>query len=148
MPATPVGLSWLADSTGLVAAADSTTPWTPFLVFYYVDAQSGDMTPVVDFSGIEDSDAYFASAPGREIPWRFFSPWTASLSPLDNSLLMVNNLGGVIGLLVGDLPPSGELPPLVQTADNWTTSTMTQSSRSSTGKVLMYGLLLTLGQPE
>jgi hypothetical protein len=61
---------------------------------------------------------------------------------------MVNNLGGVIGLLVSGLPPSAELPPLVQTADNWTTSTMTQSSRSSTGKVLMYGLLLTLGQPE
>jgi hypothetical protein len=148
MPATPVGLSWLADSTGLVAAADSITPWTPFLVFYYVDAESGEATPVVDFSAIESSDAYFDSAPGREIPWRFFSPWTASLSPLDNSLLMLNNLGGVIGLLVGELPPSGELPPLVQTAQGWDTSSMTQSSRSSTGKVLMYGLLLTLEQPE
>lgn len=144
MPTTPLGISWLADSSGVVAAASSVTPWTPFLVFYYVDAATGEKTPVVDFSGVESSDAYFDSAPGREIPWRFFSPWTASLSPAGDSLLLLNNLGGVIGLLVAGLPPDGELPPLVQTADSWNTSTMTQSSRSSNGMVLMYGLLLTV----
>jgi hypothetical protein len=148
MPATPLGLTWLADSSGLVAAANSVTPWTPFLVFYYVDAATGEKTPVVDFSGIESSGDYSAAAPDRELPWRFFSPWTASLSPAGDSLLMLQNLGGVIGLLVSDLPPDGELPPLVQTADSWFSSSMTQSSRSSNGLVLMYGLLLTVESGE
>jgi hypothetical protein len=51
-------------------------------------------------------------------------------------------------MLVADLPPDGELPPLVQTADSFFSSTMTQSSRSSNGLVLMYGLLLTVEQGE
>jgi hypothetical protein len=148
MPTTPLGLAWRGDSAGLVAAANSVTPWTPFMVFYYVDSATGEKTPVVDFSGLESSADYSAAAPGRELPWRFFSPWTASLAPAGESLLMLQNLGGVIGMLVADLPPDGELPPLVQTADSFFSSTMTQSSRSSNGLVLMYGLLLTVEQGE
>lgn len=148
MPATPVGLSWSGDSAHVVAAANSTTTWTPFLVFYSVDAATGEKTAIVDFSSVESSEAYFDNAPGREIPWRFFSPWTASVAPAGDSLLMLNNLGGVIGLLVSSLPPTEALPALVQTADSWSTSTMTQSSRSSNGMVLMYGLLITLEQPQ
>ncbi len=148
MPATPHGLSWLPDSQGVVVAALSITTWTPFTVFYYVDAASGEKTPVVDFSGLENSDAYFDNAPDTAIPWRFFSPWTASLSPLSDDLLLLNNLGGVIGLFVAPQPPAEELPPLVQTASSWSISSVTQSSHSSNGKVMMYGLLLTLAQPE
>lgn len=148
MPATPIGLAWTDDSANVVAGANSTSAWTPFMVFYNVDAASGEKSAVVDFSTVESTEAYFASAPGREMPWRFFSPWTAALAPTGDSLLLLNNLGGVIGLLVSSLPPTSELPPLVQTADSWFTSTMTQSSRSSNGMVLMYGLLLTLEQPE
>jgi hypothetical protein len=148
MPAQPIGLAWTDDSANVVAGANSTSAWTPFMVFYNVDAASGEKQAIVDFSSVESTEAYFASAPGREIPWRFFSPWTAALAPTGDRLLLLNNLGGVLGLLVSSLPPTGELPPLVQTADSWFTSTMTQSSRSSNGMVLMYGLLLTLEQPE
>ena len=48
----------------------------PFQVYYYVDAASGEVTPVVDFSGIEEMEGYSEPAPGSELPWRVYSPWT------------------------------------------------------------------------
>ena len=143
MPTNPLGISWLPDSSGMVVEAYSNNTWTPFTVFYYIDAATNKMTPVVDFSGLADASAYAENAPGTEIPWRYFSPWAASLAPVGNQLLMLNDLGGVTGIFVAPLPPTGELPPLVQTSEEWvTTSTSTQASHSRDGKVVMYDLLL------
>ena len=145
MPTNPLGISWLPDSKGLVVEAYSQNTWTPFTVFYYIDAASSKMTPVVDFSGLADASAYGENAPGTEIPWRYFSPWAASLAPVGSDLLMLNDLGGVTGIFVAPLPPTGELPPLIQTSEAWvTTSTSTQASHSRDGKVVMYDLLLTM----
>ncbi len=145
MPTNPLGLSWLPDSSGMVVEAYSNNTWTPFTVFYYIDAATNKMTPVVDFSGLADASAYAENAPGTDIPWRYFSPWAASLAPVGNQLLMLNDLGGVTGIFVAPLPPTGELPPLVQTSEEWvTTSTSTQASHSRDGKVIMYDLLLSL----
>ncbi len=147
-PATPNGLAWTADSNGLVvlALANTSSPQTPFQVFYYVDAASGTSTPVVDFSQLADYDAYFEMAPGTQVPWRFYSPWTASMAPDGSQLLMVNDLGGVVALLVAPLPPTGDLPSINASADESPMSGSTVSSRAADGKVIMYDLLLNLIQ--
>jgi hypothetical protein len=147
VPAAPVGLSWTADSTGLVTVGFSNLGnSTPFMVFFYVDPAAGSFTPVVDFSGIEDSSAYFANAPGSDLPWRAFSPWTGSLSPSGAKLLMLNDLTGRMGLFTSPLPPTGELPPVATAANESTASTVTRSSRAANGMMLMYGLLLTISE--
>ncbi len=141
-PTLPLGLSWTADGQGVVVLAFSQATQTPFTVFYYVDVASGSATPLVDFSDLPDPEAYFEAAPGTDIPFRYYSPWTASLSPEGDKLLMVNDLGGVMGLLTASLPPDGALPIISATTDASTMSMASRSSRSVDRKVLVYGLLL------
>ncbi len=145
IPANPVGLSWTADGAIVTVGFSNMGNSTPFMVFYYVDSAAGTFTPVVDFSGIEDANAYFATAPGSNLPWRAYSPWTGSLSPAGDQLLMVNDLTGSMGLFTADLPPTGDLPVVGTAADQSVMSTVTRSSRAVTGKMLIYGLLLTVG---
>ncbi len=145
-PAVAVGLTWKGDSASVVAMAISSSNATPFFVFYHVDVASGKATPVVDFSQIPTSEAYFEPAPGSDIIWRYYSPWTGSLSPNGDKLLMLSNLGSTAALLVGKLPPDGKLPGVSGSADSSTISTVPLSSRSKDGKVLMYGLMLTVSE--
>ena len=74
----------------------------PLNLFYYADVATGEFTPVVDFSGIEDQATFFSAEEGN-LPPRYYSPWTASLSPAGDKLLMYNNLGGLVGLLSAPL---------------------------------------------
>ena len=128
-PAYPAGLSWTADGQGVLALARSEDTHTPFTLFYYVDVESGSITPVVDFSELADPEALTEPAPGSDIPFRYFSPWTGSLSPQGNKLLMVNDLGGMMGLLAAPLPPDGTLPVVSATTEESTSSTASRSSR-------------------
>ena len=48
------------------------------------------------------------------------------------------------GLLAAPLPPDGSLPVVSATTEEPVTSTASRSSRSQDGKVLVYGLLLTV----
>jgi hypothetical protein len=146
IPAAPVGLSWTAGGSIVTVGFSNMGNSTPFMVFYYVDPAAGTFTPVVDFSGIEDASAYFATAPDSNLPWRAYSPWSGSLSPAGDQLLMVNDLAGSMGLFTASLPPTGELPVVGTAADASIASTVTRSSRAVTGKMLIYGLLLTVGQ--
>jgi Tol biopolymer transport system component len=141
-PAYPLGVAWTADSQGVVAMAHSENVHTPFTLFYYVDVESGTVTPVVDFSTLADPESYMEPAPGSEIPYRYYSPWTASMSPEGDKLLMVNDLGGVSGLLSASLPPDGTLPGVSASSEESTMSTASRSSHSADGKVLVYGLLM------
>jgi hypothetical protein len=143
-PAHSTGLSWKADGQGVLAVAQSEDTHTPFTLFYYVDVESGSITSVVDFSDLPDPEAYFEPAPGSDLLSRYFSPWTGSLSPQGDKLLMVNDLGGVMGLLTALLPPDGSLPVVSATTEESTMSTASRSSRSLDGKVLVYGLLLSV----
>ena len=149
LPANPFGLSWLADSKGVVTAAlaNDTSAQSPFLVFYYAGADGSGFKPLVDFSGLADEAAYLAAAPGSTLPWRVYSPWTGSLSPKGDKLLMLNDLGGSMGLFTAALPPNGALPLVSATTPQSLGSTFVNSSRSSDGKVLTYGLLLTVKEP-
>ncbi|MFO7631663.1 MAG: hypothetical protein R6W76_03935, partial [Caldilinea sp.] len=145
IPAFPVGLSWTADSAAIVTVGFSNMGnSTPFMVFFYVDLASGSFTPVVDFSEIVDASEYFSTAPDSILPWRAYSPWTGSLSPSGDLLLMLNDLTGSMGLFTSPLPPTGDLPGVSTAADSSIASQVTRSSRADTGKMLIYGLLLTL----
>jgi hypothetical protein len=141
-PAFPAGVAWTSDGKGVVTLAMSKDTHTPFTLFYYVDTGSGSATPVVDFKDVADPEAYFEPAPGTDIPFRIFSPWTGSMSPKGDKILMVNDLGGTTGLLTAQLPPNGSLPVVSAAADASTASVASRSSRSQDGKVLVYGLLL------
>jgi hypothetical protein len=79
-----------------------------------------------------------------ELPWRVYSPWAGSISPAGDKLLLVNDLGGVVGLFTASLPPTGELPVVSASADESPMSGATLSSRAEDGKVVVYGLLLTI----
>jgi Tol biopolymer transport system component len=148
-PANPRGLSWTADGKGIVttALANDLNGQAPFLVFYYAAADGSGYKPVVDFSGLADEAAYFAAAQGSSIPWRAYSPWTASLSPKGDKLLMLNDLSGSMGLFTAPLPPNGALPPVSAAVQQSLNSTSVNSSRSSDGKLLIHGLLMTVHEP-
>ena len=149
LPANPRGLSWTADGKGVVVAALANDPnsQSPFLVFYDAAADGSGYKPVVDFSGLADESAYYAAPEGSSIPWRFYSPWTGSLSPKGDKLLMLNDLTGSMGLFTAPLPPNGALPLVSAAAQQSLSNTLVSSSRSTDGKLLIYGMLLTVHEP-
>ncbi|MBK8051011.1 MAG: hypothetical protein IPK16_30290 [Anaerolineales bacterium] len=116
----------------------------PFQVYQYIDIASGEITPIVDFSGLEEMESYSEPATGSDLPWRVYSPWTASLSPAGDKLLMVNDLSGTVALFTAPLPPTGDLPAVSASADVSPMSGVATSSRGEDGKVLAYGLLLNI----
>lgn len=139
------GLSWTGDGAGLVVLVNTSVGANmPFQVYYYIDIETGEITPVVDFSGIEEMEGYSDQAPGSELPWRVYSPWTGSLSPAGDKLLMVNDLGGTVALFTAPLPPTGDLPTVSASADESPSYGVANSSRGADGKVMAYGLLLTV----
>lgn len=139
------GLSWTGDGAGIVVVSNNSVSTSmPFQVYQYVDIASGAITPVVDFSGIAEMQDYADPAPGSDLPWRAYSPWTGSLSPSGDKLLMINDLGGTVALFTAQLPPTGDLPAVSATSDDSPTSGVATSSRGAGGKVVAYGLLLTI----
>ncbi len=147
-PATPLGIAWTSDGNGVLVAASSPDTHTPLILFYYVDVASGEVTPVVDFSSYTDYDAFFETTDGS-VPPRYYSPWTGSLSPAGDQVLMLSDLGGVASVLQAPLPPTGELPTAIGTTDAFlSTGGSSRSSRASDGKVTMYGLLITTAEAE
>jgi len=149
LPANPMGLSWTADGKSVVvsALASDVSGQAPFLVFYDASVDGSGYKPAVDFSGLADMPAYFAPVPESGLPWRAYSPWTGSLSPKGNKILMVNDLGGSIGMFTAPLPPSSALPTISVVAQQSLSGMSVRSSRSSDNKVIMYGLLLTVSDP-
>jgi hypothetical protein len=139
------GLSWTGDGAGIVVVANSSAGTSmPFQVYYYVDVASDTTTPVVNFSGLEDWESYSEIAPGSDLPWRAYSPWTGSLSPAGDKLLMINDLGGTVAMFTSPLPPTGDLPVVSASAEDSPMSGVANSSRGEGGKVLAYGLLMTI----
>lgn len=141
-PGNPMGLSWTAESSGLVIVVYSYDVHFPFTVFYYVDMADGEMTPVVDFSQTENPDALFTTIDeATGLPLRYFSPWTGSLSPANKTLLMYNNLGGIAGMLEAPLPPDGSYPTPIHESPQVSYSITTRTSRGGDDKVIMMGIL-------
>lgn len=142
------GLFWTGDGKGIVVVVNTAiNPSIPFQVYYYVDAAGDGITPVVDFSGLEDYESYSEPAPGSDLPWRAYSPWTGSLSPQGDKLLMVNDLGGTVALFTAPLPPTGDLPAVSASADESQATGIANSSRGEGGKVIAWGLLLNITEP-
>jgi hypothetical protein len=59
---------------------------------------------------------------------------------------MVNDLGGVLGVLAAPLPPTGDLPPLIYQADSTLSGGETRSSVASDGKVVAYSVMFTVAE--
>jgi len=119
----------------------------PFQVYYYVELDGRAITPVVDFSGLEEMDSYGDVAEGSDLPWRAYSPWTGSLTSAGDKLLMVNDLAGETAVLVAPLPPTGALPAVAASAETISSGGSPTASRGEGGKVLVYGNLLTITEP-
>lgn len=147
-PLAPMGLSWSGDSAGIVLFTYNHDDQVPLVVLYYVDPVSGDMTPVVDFSDLPEGDAYMTEINDVGLTPRFYSPWTASMSPNNDLLLMYQNLGGLAGILVSPLPPTGELPQLDYISQLFNTDAVSSSSRGKDGKVLMYNIVFSTSEVE
>jgi hypothetical protein len=114
------------------------------LVFYYVDVNAGTFTPVVDFSEVPDLETLYTVVDDAGLPMRYYAPWTATMSPNGDALLMYNDLGGVPGMLQAALPPDGSMPTVIHQGEYSSTGLPTRSSTSSDGKVLIYGELFTV----
>jgi hypothetical protein len=146
LPTVPVGLSWTGDGKGVIAAAFSNDTHSPLLVFYYVDIDSGKATPIVDFSQVPDLETFYSQTDEAGLPMRYYSPWTAVMSPNRDNLLMYNDLGGVPGMLQAPVPPDGSKPAVIFKGENSSTGGGVRASSSVDGKVLIYGNLLTVQQ--
>jgi hypothetical protein len=144
LPPMPTGLSWTADGKGVVVVAFSQDTHVPMRVFYYVDVSSGTITPVVDFSDVPDMETLHTTMSEDGVVLRYYSPWTGVLSPLGNQLLMINDLGGVQGVMAAPLPPTGELPKLIYQAESNSSTGETRSSAASDGKVIAFSVLFTV----
>ena len=141
-PANGVATQWTGDSEGFVVLVISWTSNLRLAVFYYFDAASGDMTPVVDFSGVPSYEALM-TAPEDGISPRYYSPWTATVSPAGDKLFMLSDLAGVAGLLTIPLPPADVLPAVAGAAESYSSMGGARSSVAEDGKVVIYGFLLT-----
>ena len=146
-PAQAMGLSWTADGDAVVVVAPSSGNLElPFVLFYYVAADGSGYQPVVNFSDLPDQEAYFAQPDDGGLPMRLYSPWTGSLSPEGDMLLMLNDLGGTMGLFTSVLPPTETLPAVSASSQQTVDQGSTRSSRSSDGKLIMFGLLMTVAE--
>ena len=125
----PVGLSWTAAVASRLPAPTWTWTRRPF-------------TPVVG-NGIGDASAYFAGARFQPAA-NAYSPWSGSLSAGDQ-LLMVNDLGGTMGLFTAQPAADGRTARCRRSAaDASIASTVARSSRAVTGRCSS-SLLLTVG---
>ena len=143
-PLVPSGLSWHAGGKQLVVLAQNNDQQIPVTVLYGVSVADGTITPVVDFSAVPDAETYMGQGDEAGVPLRVYSPWTASMDPSGETLLMYQNLGGDAGLMASPLPPTGELPGLDYQSQFQNTMPTTRSSRGEDGKVLMYNILFNL----
>lgn len=140
-PAVARGLQWTADGKGIVVAALSSDLRLPLLLTYYVEASSGDVTPLVDFSSSRDRAAFFRmDAAGNAM--RMLVPWTIALAPNANVVLLVTDVGGAVRVLGAPLPPEEDSMAVLYEHLSPGYEVWTRSSSGSNGDVLVYGLLL------
>ncbi len=148
IPLYPSGLSWQASGDHLVVLAQNNDTQVPVVVLYYVDVASGELTPVVDFSNLTEENEYMNAPDDKGLPLRFYSPWTATMSPDNQQLLMYQNLAGVAGLMESPLPPTGDLPAVVFESSFQDLDATSRSSRGDNGKVLIYNVLFNTNQQQ
>jgi hypothetical protein len=140
-PAVARGVQWTADGKGLVVAALSSDLRLPLLLAYYVDAESGVVTPIHDFSDSIDREAFFRLDPATGGARRFDVPWTVALLPDANVLVLVTDLAGVVRVWGAPLPPSAGAPTILHEHRSPGYEAWTRSSAGG-GKLLVYGLLM------
>ena len=139
--AQPVAVQWTADSKGFVVLAVSNNIQQPMLLFYYFDAETGESEAIVNFSDVASYEDYMSKTNELGVPPRYYSPWTATVSPKGQQLMMIQDLGGVAAVLVAPLPPDGEVPAVAWDAETYSSQLATRGTVASDGKVLIYAYL-------
>ena len=114
---------------------------------YTFDSVSGDMAPVVDFSGYEDVDSYLIEPGPAGLSAAYYSPFTTAIAPEKARLMLYNNYAGVSGFFVDELPPDDVPPQFTYETTLPGVVTITRTSTSTDGKLLVAGLMLTIVEP-
>ncbi len=146
-PASPVGLAWSADSAGIVVLTMSTNINLSIAPIYYFDSASGDMTSFVDFSGYEDVDSYLTEPGPAGLSAAYYSPFTTAIAPEKARLMLYNNYAGISGFFVDELPPDDMPPQFTYETTLPGVVTVSRTSASTDGKLLIAGLMLTVTEP-
>ncbi len=149
-------LSWANSGTGLVVTLrNDLSPTYITEMAYYVDVASSEVTPIVDFSSIQDV-ADFIARTRDEFPARYHIPSGAVLvkgtggflQPSQDIFLAfnfdsINQQSGVSGVM---LPPSGEEPVRLTeiVGEALLMSFPSIGDDGQTIRVLMFGYLVTL----
>jgi dipeptidyl aminopeptidase/acylaminoacyl peptidase len=137
------GLAWAVDGAGVLVMSktDEEDNDTPFTLLHYVDAASGTVLPVIDYSDIEIED-YDGLVESTNLPLRMYATAVPSLAPAGYGVTLANDLGGIGGIMALLLPPDGNLPPLLGSAGGVSETDSIAVSHASDGKVVIYGYLL------
>ena len=146
-PAIPVGLAWTADSAGVVVIAKSSSVTLSITPVYYFDAQTGVMSPLADFSGYPSVEAYLNEPGTTGLSAAYFSPFTTAIGPEKPRIMIYNNFGGISGFFVDDLPPDDMPPQFTYKTTLPGVVTVTRTSTTTDGKLLIAGLMLTIVEP-
>jgi hypothetical protein len=142
IPAAPAGVAWTPDSAGIVLLAASQDPQLAINLVYYVDVNSGKMTPLMDFSQYKHPDLFY-SENVNGLPLFMYAPWTAAVSAAGDKLLLYSSASGAGTILAAPLPLDGSPLSLVHEREEPLFSTETRASVASDGKVVMYETLFT-----
>ena len=138
VPALPLGLTWTGDSQAVVVFCNSNDVQIPLNLVYHVDAASGEVRAIIDWSEEDDREAFNTQPNDVGIPPRYYSPWSASLLPGGNTLVMYNNWAGVATVTAMPLPPPTGTPIVIYKAnESYATYASPWSSHSIDGKVIM-----------
>lgn len=93
----PMAIAWTADGTGLIVLSTVPAEVSGVMMLHYVDLDSGQVTPLFDYSGLDERDLFIA-AEGEDFPPAFYIPRTVVLAPDGENLLALHFWEGQIGL--------------------------------------------------
>jgi hypothetical protein len=104
-PLFPDGLAWAGENLIVSLYSPVDLMFTNHAV--YVDTEAGEITPLLDFQGIEQPD-FVSPDPETGVPPAFELPRSSVLTPDGKTLLYLNIFEGVGGLSGLVLPPTGD----------------------------------------
>ncbi len=139
----PLALAWTADGTGLVVLSTNPVYTSGVMLLHYVDLNSGQVTPLFDYSGLDERDMFIA-AEGEDFPPAFYAPRTVVLAPDGENLLALHFWEGQIGLSVITLsrdPLQAKQTMLFTSAEGGYHLRDTTSTAGRDGTLLLQGVL-------
>jgi hypothetical protein len=111
---TPQSLAWTADSSGLVVVGrDAVRMNGVAMNAVYIDAATGEVTPLVDYSDVPDEQSWVVAAEGEAHSGSYRMPRMSALSPDGKAFVYLHYDMGrseTIDISALPLPPDGSEP--------------------------------------